>query len=94
MYRLMAIFALSALMALPAEAELQTVRLSVPGMTCPACPITVKKALSRVPGVNAVTVNFEKRQATVEFDDIRTNVVALVRATGDAGYPSTALKTE
>jgi periplasmic mercuric ion binding protein len=85
MYRLMAIFALSALMALPAEAELQTVRLSVPGMTCPACPITVKKALSRVPGVNAVTVNFE---------NIRTNVVALVRATGDAGYPSTALKTE
>lgn len=94
MYRLMAIFALAALMALPAQAELQIVTLSVPGMTCPVCPITVKKVLSRVPGVKAVTVSFELRQATVEFDDIRTNVVSIVRATGEAGYPSTALKNE
>ena len=30
----------------------QTVTLSVPGMTCAACPITVKKALSKVEGVD------------------------------------------
>jgi len=30
----------------------QTVKLSVPGMTCAACPLTVKKALSRVEGVS------------------------------------------
>jgi len=35
-------------------AATQTVTLSVPGMTCAACPITVKKALSRVPGVSNV----------------------------------------
>ena len=94
MYKSMAMAALAALMALPARAAPQTVTLAVPGMTCPACPITVKKSLSRIPGVEAVTVSFEKRQATVEFDDARTSVDALVRATGDAGYPATELTTE
>lgn len=93
MFRLVAASVLTAIMAMPARAELQTVTLAVPGMTCPACPVTVSKALSRVPGVSSVTVIFEKRQATVEFDDTRTSIVALLRATGAAGYPSTELET-
>lgn len=65
-----------------------TVTLSVPSMYCAVCPITVKKALSKVPGVSQIAVNFEKRQATVTFDDAKTNVDALMDATADAGYPS------
>ena len=64
--------------------------LSVPGMTCAACPITVKKALSRVDGVNDVSVAFEKKEVTVTFDDTKTSMDALISATADAGYPSTA----
>lgn len=71
-------------------AATQTAALSVPGMTCAACPITVKKALSRVDGVNEVNVSFEKKEATVTFDDAKTNLDALTKATADAGYPSTA----
>ena len=52
------------------------------------CPITVKKALTKVQGVSRADVNFDKRQATVTFDDAKTNVQALTRATKDAGYPS------
>lgn len=70
-------------------AATQTVTLSVPTMDCPVCPITVKKALNKVPGVSGAEVNFDKRQATVTFDDARTGVDALTRATRDAGYPST-----
>ena len=66
----------------------QTVTLSVPDMSCAACPITVKKALSRVEGVNEVDVSFEKLEATVTFDDAKTTVQALTQATADAGYPS------
>jgi mercuric ion binding protein len=43
----------------------QTVTLSVPGMTCSACPITVKKAISKVEGVSKVDVTFETREAVV-----------------------------
>ncbi len=66
-----------------------TVVLSVPTMDCPVCPITVKKALTRVDGVRDASVNFERRQATVTFDDARTQVEALTQATRNAGYPST-----
>ncbi|MBB4517485.1 mercury resistance system periplasmic binding protein MerP [Paraburkholderia fungorum] len=77
-------FAVSA----PVWAASQTIALAVPGMTCAACPVTVKHALAKVPGVSKVDVSFEQKQAVVMFDDSKTNVRALVKATTDAGYPS------
>ena len=76
----------------PVWAASRTVALAIPGMTCAACPITLKIALNRITGVTATMVNFEKRQATVTFDDAKTDVEALIRATGDAGYPSTLIQ--
>ena len=70
-------------------ASSQTVTLSVPGMNCSACPITVKKALSKISGVNATEVSLDRREVKVTFDDSKTNINALTRATKDAGYPST-----
>ena len=72
----------------PAWASPKTVTLNVSGMTCAACPITVKKALEKVGGVSKVEVRFEKKQVLVTFDDAKTNTDALVKATTDAGYPS------
>ncbi|PPC93259.1 mercury resistance system periplasmic binding protein MerP [Methylotenera mobilis] len=77
-----------AAVAAPVWAATQTVTLAVPGMTCAACPITVKKALSKVEGVSKVDVGFEKRETVVTFDDAKTSVQKLTRATEDAGYPS------
>ncbi len=74
--------------ALPALAATKTVTLAIPSMTCPVCPITVKKALKAVPGVSQVDVNFDKKDAVVSFDDSKTSVAALTKATADAGYPS------
>lgn len=71
-------------------ADLQTVVLDVQNMSCELCPITVKKALDKVPGVAASKIDFAKKTATVTFDPDRANVVALVKATTNAGYPSTA----
>ncbi len=72
----------------------QTVRLSVPTMDCPVCPITIKKALLQVAGVSQAQVNFERREALVTFDNARTHVDALVRATAGAGYPSTVTERQ
>ena len=51
MKKLSALIALAAALSAPAWAATKTVTLSVPGMTCAACPITVKKALTKVDGV-------------------------------------------
>ncbi|MEO6625286.1 MAG: mercury resistance system periplasmic binding protein MerP [Burkholderiaceae bacterium] len=69
----------------------RTVTLSVPTMDCPVCPITVKKALTKVSGVAQASVSFDKREATVTFDDARTTAEALTKATKDAGYPSSVV---
>lgn len=69
-------------------AATQTVTLSVPGMTCAACPITVKKALFRVEGVSKAEVSFAKREAVVTLDDAKTSMHKLTKATENVGYPS------
>ncbi len=81
-------FALAAFVAAPAWAALQTATLSIPGMTCGACPITVHKALERLPGVEKIAIDEAKKQVSVTFDDARTNLQVLTKATADAGYPS------
>ena len=81
---------LAAALSVPVWAATRSVTLSVPGMSCAACAITVKKALMKVEGVEKVSVSFEKKEAVVTYDDAKTNVKALTNATKDAGYPSTA----
>ena len=87
MNKLLTVIALT-IISIPVWAASRTVTLSVPSMDCPVCPITVKKALANVIGVSNATVNFDKRQAIVTFEDTKTNVDALTNATRNAGYPS------
>ena len=87
MKKLLAALALIAVVS-PVWAASQIIPLSVPGMTCAACPITVKKALTKVEGVTKAEVSYEKREAIVTFDDAKTSAQALTKATEDAGYPS------
>ena len=70
----------------------QTAVLDVQNMTCGLCPITVKKSLQKVPGVADAKVDFDKKTATVKFDSDKADVAALVKATTEAGFPSSARK--
>ncbi len=70
----------------------QTVVLDVQNMTCPVCPITVRKSLERVPGVMEAKIDLDNKTATVKFDPDKATAAALIRATTEAGYPSTVHK--
>ncbi|WP_137885717.1 mercury resistance system periplasmic binding protein MerP [Pseudomonas sp. 2FE] len=86
---------IAALVAVPfaaLAAPPKTVTLDVKNMTCELCPITVKKSLEKVPGVNAVEVDFDKKTATVTFDPDQAQPEALTKATTNAGYPSAVQK--
>jgi mercuric ion binding protein len=80
------------LIPLAASAAPQTAVLDVQNMTCDLCPVTVKKSLEKVPGVSQARVDFEKKTAIVTFDADKTNASALVKATTNAGFPSTVHK--
>lgn len=62
--------------------------LDVQNMTCSLCPITVRKALEKVSGVTEVEVDLAKKTASVKFDADKATVAALVKATTEAGFPS------
>ena len=83
-----AIIVASLLVASPALGAEQTVRLQVENMTCAACPIAVRTAMGRVPGVKDVKVDLESKTATVVFDDAQATVDNIAEASRLAGFPA------
>lgn len=81
-------FALLLLSCGTAFAGERTVTLTVENMYCDACPLTVKKSISAVPGVGKVVVSYNDKTAVVTYDDTKADVKALTAATTKAGYPS------
>ncbi|MBB5015354.1 heavy-metal-associated domain-containing protein [Rehaibacterium terrae] len=75
-------------LALAAAATPERVVLSVRNMTCPACGITIQKALARLEGVGEVVVDPRAGTVAVVFDPQRADVPAIVKAVTDAGFPA------
>jgi mercuric ion binding protein len=48
----------------------------------------VKRSLTKIDGVTRADVSLEKAEAVVTFDDAKTTVHALTKATANAGFPS------
>ncbi|MCK9396082.1 MAG: mercury resistance system periplasmic binding protein MerP [Methylobacter sp.] len=86
------VFLLSLIQSGMLYAAEQAVTLSVPGMNCPICPITIKKSLQKLAGVKFVNVSYENKTVTVSFEDSLTDVNTLLKATENVGYASTVLK--
>jgi len=61
---------------------------AVENMTCAACPITVKKAMARVEGVESIAVDFGAKTATAVFDPTQTNANAIAQASSSVGFPA------
>ncbi|AFT88866.1 heavy metal translocating P-type ATPase [Paraburkholderia phenoliruptrix] len=63
-----------------------TAELEIGGMTCASCAMRVEKALAKVPGVSAASVNLATETASVNLTDAATSVDALIAAVKKAGY--------
>ena len=81
----------------PASAQTATTRneviFAIENMTCPLCPVTVKKAMEGVPGVKSVAIDFKAKTATVSFDPSKTTIAVIAAASTNAGYPAHATKS-
>lgn len=69
----------------------QTIKLSVPGMSCESCPYIIKQAISAIKGVIIVEATFEDLSATVTFEDTVTSIEAIMQAAKDVGYESSVI---
>lgn len=63
-----------------------TTDIAVKGMTCGSCAVSVKTALTKVPGVKSADVSVEKAQAKVVYDDNRVNEKQLREAINKTGF--------
>lgn len=88
------ILAAAAMSPATALAAVQTIKLSVPGMTCASCPYIVKQAISAVKGVAIAEATLEDLSATVTFEDTVTSIEAITQATRDVGYESSVIGSE
>jgi len=87
------VFATSILVSATAFAAEQTIKLSVPGMTCASCPYIVKASIEMVDGIISVEATMEDLSATVVYDDAITNIDEIREATAGVGYPSSLFKS-
>jgi mercuric ion binding protein len=94
MKTVIAVAAALLVLASPAWAGPKTITLTVSNMTCATCPITVKRALTKVGGVSKAVVDFDRKQVVVAFDDAKTSAAALIKATTDAGFPAAVKRDE
>jgi Cu+-exporting ATPase len=70
----------------PVLGRTETATLSVGGMSCASCALSIEKALARLPGVRSATVNFASEKAIVEYAPGVSPMAELERAVHAAGY--------
>ena len=82
-----------------AAAQPETASFKIEGMTCAmGCAKTIETKLSKMDGVQKATVDFDKKEATVDFDGAVLNAEKLTKAvesTGDGEtYKVSEMKTK
>ena len=60
--------------------------LPIAGMSCAACAARIEKALRRLDGVSAASVNYASEKATVSYDKSKLRLSAIKEAVEKAGY--------
>ncbi len=78
--------------ALVTDQALETkIDLSLSGMSCNACAMTIEKGLNKISGVNA-TVNYATESARINFSSELTNTDALIQTVKSLGYSARLLE--
>ena len=71
----------------------QQATLQIEGMTCASCAQTVEKAVNKLAGVQAATVNLATEKLTVRYDKQQLNTATIEEAVAKAGYQAFGEKT-
>lgn len=72
--------------ALPAGGQLQKAVLSISGMHCFSCALTIERTLLKLPGMAGAQVNFASEKVAVDFDSSKTSLLEIKTSIKNAGY--------
>lgn len=65
---------------------MQTVTMSVEGMSCGACVGHVTRALQGLDGVQSAQVSLQDKRAVVTYDPAKVQAAQMTEAIADEGY--------
>jgi copper chaperone len=65
---------------------MQTITLSVEGMSCNHCVNSIEGALGKLPGVESAKVDLSAKQVSVTYDDTKVSVEKIKETIEDQGY--------
>jgi copper chaperone len=65
---------------------MEKITLTIEGMTCAHCEMTVTKALKETSGVKSVNVSLDENTALIEYKSSKTSPEKLIEAVEKAGY--------
>lgn len=65
---------------------MESITISIRGMTCQGCVASVQRALERIDGVETVDVKLDPGEVKIEYVAGRVHAAQLYSAIEDAGY--------
>jgi len=60
--------------------------IQITGMTCATCAATIRKGLSKTPGVEQADVNFASEKASIEYDPTKVDLAKIKDTVSQLGY--------
>ncbi len=66
---------------------MQDVTLTAPDISCDHCIASIRKAISRLAGVEFLGGDPARKQVRLRFDESRVRLAAIERAMEEEGYP-------
>jgi Cu+-exporting ATPase len=60
--------------------------IHITGMTCTTCAATIRKGLSKTPGVEQADVNFASEKASIEYDPTKVDLAKIKDTVSQLGY--------
>lgn len=61
-------------------------KIGVNGMTCVGCEVTLEKNISTIEGVVSVKASHTEKEAIIEFDGTKTDIITITKAIIKSGY--------
>jgi heavy metal transport/detoxification protein len=65
---------------------MKEIKLKIEGMHCTGCSTRLERVLNNLEGVEEAKVSLEEKQATIKFDETKTNIENIKEAIADAGF--------
>lgn len=68
------------------KSNIQKIEFKISGMTCNSCAEHINHEVNKLSGIISLNVSYDNRNAIVEFDNSKTNIIVIKKIINSTGY--------